>query len=41
MELLFGLIIQLLSCADLPQMEMEQCVIDTVEQIDITLDTLN
>lgn len=41
MELLFGLIIQLLSCADLPQMDMEQCVIDTVEQIDIALDSID
>lgn len=41
MELLFSLILQLLSCADLPQSDMEQCVTDTVIQIDFVLDTLD
>jgi hypothetical protein len=38
MELLFSLILQLLSCADMPQQDMEQCVQETVMQIDLVLD---
>ena len=41
MDILFGLIVQLVLCADMPQQDMEQCVQETLVQIDLVLDELD
>jgi len=38
---LLGLFLQLIACSELNQLDMEQCVVDTVEQIDILLDSID
>jgi len=41
MELLFSLLLSLLSCADLPDTEIDMCVSNTLIQIEYVLDTLD